>query len=408
METADSDDRPLSRVHYQLGLALRNSGDLESASFHFEAANQLGAELTESSREELREYMAGSDQLDVQGGVFLPPAVAALAALPAEDRNRVRARVISSVARAYFNLGVLAARAERHAAAARLLGEAAALAPEFPRIQYALGVAHFNARQYERATGPLQAALDEDPGNTNLRRMAALAWLETEAYDRTVSLLADDSERAENPSLQYTYGLALVRSGRAREAEPVFDSLLEDNDAWPELYVVLGQAAAQLGDYPAAIGALERAIELDAEVTEARAALGYIYLTQGQLDDAERVLRAELSVRPTETRAKFLLATVLELNQKPDEAMGTLRELLARQPRFADGRYLLGKILVDTGAPGEAIAHLEAAAGLSPEDPNIFYQLGLAYQRTGRPEDAATSFRRFQELKDAQDQELLQ
>jgi tetratricopeptide (TPR) repeat protein len=408
MEAADSDDRTLSRVHYQLGLALRNSGDLEGAGIHFEAASQLGAELTESSREQLRGYMAGSEQLDVQGGVFLPPAIAALAALPTAERDGIRARVVTSVARAYFNLGVLAARAERHAEAARLLEEAAALDPDFPQLQYALGVAHFNARQYEQATEPLQAALDLTPGNTNLRRMAALAWLETEAYERTVSLLADDSQRAQNPSLQYAYGLALVRSGRAQEAEPVFNSLLEENDAWPELYVVLGQAAAQLGDYPAAIGALQRAIELDAEVTEARSALGYIYLTQGQLDSAEQVLRAELAVRPADVRARYLLAAVLELNQKPEEAMEALRDLLVRQPRFADGRYLLGKILVDTGSPGEAIAHLEAAAGLSPEDPNIHYQLGLAYQRSGRPDDAAVSFRRFQELKDAQDQELRQ
>ena len=84
-------------------------------------------------------------------------------------RRRSRARTL--------NLGVLHAQAERFARAAELFEKAAALDPALPQVQSSLGVAYFNARQFDKATGPLARALAARPGDAGLKRMLALAWL---------------------------------------------------------------------------------------------------------------------------------------------------------------------------------------------------------------------------------------
>jgi len=276
---------------------------------------------------------------------------------------------------------------------------AAEVDPAFPKVQYSLGVARFNAQQFDKATGPLSLALAEAAGDVGLRRMLAIAWLNTEAYEKAAELLRDDPGRDEDASLQYAYALALVRSNRASEAEPIFGRLLARHGDTAELNVMLGQAHAQQGDFDSAVQALKRALELKPDVAEANATLGVIYLRQGRLPEAEAALRAELLAHPDDLQSMHNLAIVLDSAQKPDEAIPLLRAVLKAKPDRADARYLLGKILLAQGAATEAAEHLEAAARLAPEDASIRYQLGQAYQKLGRTELAEQQFEIFRTLK---------
>ena len=265
-------------------------------------------------------------------------------------------------------------------------------------------MARFNAGQFEQATSPLSKALEETPGDPALRRMLALAWLNAEVYDRAAELLANDAGRAADRSLQYAYGLALVRSGRTVEAHPIFDRLLAEHGDWPELNVLLGQAAAQEGDFDAAVEHLERAVALRPDVAEAQATLGNIYLRQGRLEEAGAALRAELAAHPVDHQSRYVLATVLELDNQPQAALREVELVLAAEPDFADAGYLRGKILLEDGRVDEAAAQLLAAAELAPEDPNIRNQLGQAYQKLGDREKAREQFEIFQRLKGRSDQ----
>lgn len=391
----------LGGLHYQLALALRALGRGEEAATHFAAAERHAAEGADSSRERLARYLADSPDPEI-GAVAAAPLIEAspLAGLLPERRQQLRTHVVAALARAYSNLGVMQAQAGRFARAAEHFEHAAEVDPDFPRVQYSVGVAQFNAGQFARASGPLSRALLADPQDLDLKRMLALAWFNTEEYAQAARLLRDDPRRDADPALQYAYGVALVRSGQAAEAQATFSRLLAAHADVPELSVVLGQAYAQEGDYDAAVQALTRALRLRDDVPEANAALGVIYLKQGRLAEAEAALRAELRLRPADFRSRHNLATVLDLEGQPDEALGLLRTVLAARPEFADARYLLGKILLAQGAAAEAVEHLEAAARLAPEDANIHYQLAQAYRKAGQPELAEKQFEIFRELKD--------
>lgn len=396
-EAEKGNESQLGAIHYQLAQALRKQGATEDAATHFAAAERYQAQMAQSSREQLARYMA-----DVPEGTSAAPLfeTSPLAKLSPAERQQQRRRLTTSLARAYLNLGVMQAQGERFARAAGLFESAAAVDPDFPQVQYSLGVAHFNAKNYDKAVGPLARAFDAGSADATLRRMLALSWLNTESYEKAAELLRDDPARESNPSLQYAYGLALVRSQRAAEAQAVFSRLLAAHGDSPELSVVLGQAHADQGDYESAIRVLTRARELKPDVAEANGILGVIFLKQGRLDEAAEALRAEIKAHPSDAKSQHNLATVLDLQGHPEDAVPLLRSALKTKPDFADARYLLGKILLAEGAADEAVEQLEAAVRLAPEDANVHFQLGRAYEKVGRSEPARQQFEAYQKLKE--------
>ncbi len=396
----DRRQRQLSSIHYQLAQALRRGGDEEAAAVHFAAAKQSSAYSAEGLRELLEIYLGDEENEENLAASTWPLELSPFSGVGPQARAGVEKAVTGSLIQAYFNLGVMRTKAGDFARAARLYARAADLEPPaYPRLRYALGTALFNSGQFEQAAAPLQQAWSETPDDDNLRRMLALAWFNSQSYEQAAELLRDDPGRGANPALDYTYAVALVRSGRAAQAEPVFARLLAENADWPELNVLLGQAHAQQDDYEAATKYLRRALELKPDVAEAQATLGDIYLRQGKLAEAEEALLAELRAHPGDLRAKYTLAVVLDLNRKPDAALEVLGPLLEAKPGLADGRYLFGKILLAQGNPEAARAQLEAAAELSPADANIRYQLGQAYQRLGQREKAGHEFEEYRRLK---------
>ena len=395
-----ANDAALLAIHLQLGQALARLGRADAAAAHFAESQRLSAQGTAAEREQLARYMA--DSADPDGAKPAGPALAetvALKALPASRREELKREAVAALAGTYLNLGVLQAQAEQYARAAALFEKAAAVDPGFPQVQSSLGVAYFNARLFDKATGPLARALAAQPGEAGLKRMLALAWLNLQDYGKAADLLTDDPELETNPSLAFAYGLALVKSDRAPEAEVVFSRLLTRHGDSAELSVMLGQAHAQQGDFDSAVQALERALELKPDVAEAHATLGVIYLRQGRLPEAEEALRAELRAHPEDLQSMHNLAIVLDSEQKREEAIPLLQAVLKANPDRSDARYLLGKILLAQGSATEAVEHLEAAARLSPEDPSIHYQLGQAYQKLGRTELAEKQFEIFRSLK---------
>jgi len=390
----------LGGIHNQLGLALRATGATEESAVHFAEAARIAGERAESSRAELARYMAAAP--DPETG----PAASSLlfqaspmAEFKAAERKALERGAKTEIARACLNLGVMQARAQRFSRAAEHLERASLADPDFPQVQRSLGIAEFNAQRFDRAVAPLTRAHAEAPDDLQLRRMLATALIETGGYDRAAGILAADPGRDDDPSLQYAYGLALVRSGRPAEGEQIFSSLLARHGESAEISVMLGQARAQEGDYETAIETLTRALQQKPDVAEANATLGVIYLKQGKLDEAERALRAEVAARPGDVKSANTLATVLDLQGRPEEAIPILRDALRKKPDYADARYLLGRLLLAKGSASDALEHLEAAAHVAPEDPNIHYQLGRAYQALGRAADAQREFELFRELK---------
>lgn len=389
----------IGNLPYELAQALRQTGDRAAADAEFKAAESWAVARAETHRSALERYLADVPDAPSARTAALTFDVGPMAKVKAATRDAWRAQTSTALARAYMNLGILQARAQRFARGADLLQEAAALDPTLPHLQYTLGVTCFNAQEYPAAAAALERAIVAEPDTVDARRMLALASLNTQAFARAAELLRDDAERDRDPSLQYAYGVALVHSGHADEAEALFSRLLSSHADDPELNVLVGEAHAEQGDFDGAIAALKRALALDPRVADANRSLGVIYMKQGRLPDAAAALRAGLAAHPDDLAARYTLATVLDMDNQPATALEELSRILHARPADAEARYLTGKILLAQGAAADAVQHLEIAVRLEPADANIHYQLGLAYQKIGRQADAEKEFEQFQALK---------
>ncbi len=80
--------------------------------------------------------------------------------------------------------------------------------------------------QYDKAAPALAKAREQQPQNAEANRLLALASINTEDYAKAAELLREDPKLPTDPALQYAFGIALVRSGRADEAERIFTRVL--------------------------------------------------------------------------------------------------------------------------------------------------------------------------------------
>jgi tetratricopeptide (TPR) repeat protein len=212
----------LEKIHYQLGIALSRQGLAVEAKPHLDEAKRLAARWTDASRRVTTLGPAGA--AGARPG-FASTAVAEtspLAQAPEEQRRELAAKVRSSLAQAYLNLGVMQARQQQLARAAELFGAAGELAPDFPGVQYALGVTRFNTGEFDKATEPLARAFAADPGNADIRRMLAMASLNTGAHARAAELLESDPELSSNPDLRLALGMAYRGLGQRAKASEQF------------------------------------------------------------------------------------------------------------------------------------------------------------------------------------------
>jgi tetratricopeptide (TPR) repeat protein len=226
-------DSDLEKVHYQLGLGLRKLGAAEEAATHLDEARHLASAAA------------------AQPSTVTPSDTSPLAGLTRAERDALRKRVDGALARAYFNLGLLAMQdtpgRDASGRAAEWLEAAASIDPSFPRVQSALGVAYFNARRFQDAAAALARAIEREPGDAGSKRMLALSLINTEAWEKAVPLLRDDPERASNAQVQLAYGVALARTGRVQDAVEPLEAAARLAPELPDVRLELGRVYEALG-----------------------------------------------------------------------------------------------------------------------------------------------------------------
>ena len=92
-------------------------------------------------------------------------------------------------------LGLIAARHERFDEAARHFAEVRNLQPDFPDVDFNLGLALFSARQFSEAVGPLEHALQGNPSSAKIKKYAGLTDVETGQYEKGITLLENVREQ---------------------------------------------------------------------------------------------------------------------------------------------------------------------------------------------------------------------
>jgi tetratricopeptide (TPR) repeat protein len=249
-------------------------------------------------------------------------------------------------------------------------------------------------------------------------------------------------------------GIEAQKQGQLNVAIKEFQKATESDPSLAEAFLDLGQVLQQTQDYPAAIVALKRALELNPELDAAHLQLGFALLAQGYAEESiPHLERAHaviaLGIAQTETgryeaavanlsaalaehpgnpdllyylgRASGLLSkrsidalvTLYPDSPRAHQAMGENYFVLRQMPQ-AEKEYLaaleerpelpglhleLGMVYTGAADSRKAEAAFRYEARLQPGSAEAAYRLGAALLQQGKAHDALFELRRSNDLK---------
>jgi tetratricopeptide (TPR) repeat protein len=185
-------------------------------------------------------------------------------------------------------------------------------------------------------------------------------------------------------------GLVHLQQGEFSQALASFDTLVAREPLDASYHFGRGLALSGLLDYPGAVLALERAIEIDPRHGAASRQLTILYTRLDRNESAREALKKALALGPVPEPEIVPLARALRQSGLHQDARTVLRG--ARSP---EARLELGLLDMEDGDYRRAADHLLAAtAEPSTSTANTFYEYGRCLEHLGRLEQAIASYRR--------------
>lgn len=334
-----------SSIHYLLGVAHRELGDLGAARRHFQLnrhqpvifedpeVDALDA-LVESGRYYLRlgELARGRGSVDVAAQAFRE----AVARAPEDPLG-------------HYSLGLVLKETGRTAESLEHLREAVRLDPDYRDAHFNLGVLLAGAERLSEAQHHFARALAIDPGDraARLAWARALAWSGQEARALTELDAMLDVDRSDSQAL-LALGEVYEIAGRASEARERYLEVVslpaEAGDA-ARAHERLAGLAIGAGDGAAAIEQLRRALELEPTLPGASERLGTLLGQAGAFREAAMAFEAAVRSEPTALSPRFGLAMSLLLDERPAAARRSLEDGIVALAESLPLEHLLARVL---------------------------------------------------------------
>jgi tetratricopeptide (TPR) repeat protein len=170
----------------------------------------------------------------------------------------------------------------------------------------------------------------------------------------------------------------------------------EPNNA--KLFIKLGQAYWNDGDYQPAFEAFKQAVKLAPASAEAHNWIGAFLMGRGNLPDAISELRKAVSLDPKYARAYTNLGSAFAKSGDLPGAVSAFQKALALEPNSWAAHLNLGLALRENGDAARALVHLRRVAEAQPQNPTVQCELGQTLRQNGDLSAAGAAFERALEI----------
>ena len=207
-------------------------------------------------------------------------------------------------------------------------------------------------------------------------------------------------------------GRGYVRTGEYDSAITALESAVRLAPDHSDAHFLLGQAYNQAGQLTEAAETFRRVLELDPESAAAYHNLGVTYYQLEDLESAIAAFEAALDIDPDDADTHYQLgATYLTLalsgtdrSTHPDpgilaQATYQFEVALELRENMPEALIGLGNIFLQQGNHGSAITVLDQAIELVPDSREAHYALGAAYAQSGDTVQACETYERFLSLR---------
>lgn len=190
----------------------------------------------------------------------------------------------------------------------------------------------------------------------------------------------------------------MLNGGNAAEADAFIQSLIRQFPHNAEVHYAAGMSAAMRGDNPAALAAMQQALERDRGNAMIHFQLGILLDQAGRFTESPKRYRDALRLNPQFPEAHYNLGLALAQAGDSDGAIRSYRQALAQRPTFLEALNNLGNLLQAQGRNDEAITLFQQAIRVRPDFAVPYNNLGNSLARLNRREDAVRAFEKALEL----------
>ena len=153
------------------------------------------------------------------------------------------------------------------------------------------------------------------------------------------------------------------------------------------------------GDLRAAKEAFTHVTRIEPSYADGWVNVARVNLLEGDVVDAEAMLRKALTIDPQLAKTHFFLGVSLKEQGQYDDALAHLQEAARQYPRDRVVLNQIGRIFFLQRRFPEAIAALQHVLMVDPEDLQAHYTLMLAYQGAGDSKNAEREQRLYERFK---------
>jgi protein O-GlcNAc transferase len=333
-----------------------------------------------------------------------------------QDKKKDAADLFAAVGESTSNFEALAtaglglAQCEDYNRAIPVLEKAGSLRPDSMSIRYNLALARYKDGKFQAALETLRSIpLTDGADNAELLylRGKVRQALSQDGGGEDLAQACRLRPAAENFCVDAS--LALMKQEKFASALEILRLGLENSPASVASLSTLGLVQFRLGKYREAIESYTRALAMDPASDASREGLAFLLYVTGDLQKARSVIEERLGNPASDFYLSQLHGMILyRLSPKLwSEATHSINRALEKNPTFAPSYFLRGKMKMERGSLEEALRDFQRAAELDPKYPLPHYKIAQIYIRQGRLHEAELVQKKFSELGNLREEELL-
>lgn len=301
---------------------------------------------------------------------------------------------------AYYNdLGVMLQAREAYDEALKCFRAALALTPQSMTTRVNIVRCLIGAGNLAEAERETQAYIAAAPGPESWTLLGQVQRAQDRNEDALVSAETALKYAPSMRSLRNTYGMALDRLGRGKEALEVYESLGRESLDSAELALNFGRALYSEGRVKDAEAILERGVTSWPANVTLQSNLARVRALRGEGENAVALMEAEIRKRPTDLSLRFACADALHRAHLPQKALSVLSEAVQLAPDTPALLTALGIVLDELDRPLDGLRALRRVADLEPQSPVARRNLLSTLIRAGRADEALFTARALRQAE---------
>lgn len=227
---------------------------------------------------------------------------------------------------------------------------------------------YLSQRQTKAGIAALEAALAEQPRQAEALNLLGQARLAAGQTEQTVALMREALRSQESPAFYTTLGRALLRQGQADAAIQALQAALKMDPQQTEAAMALAQALAERGDAASqqrALGVLAEQLKRQPRQQAVRLQMARLLLASGQAGATLPLLETGLQLDPGLHHARLMLAEAERQLGRVDAAAARLLAMVKADQLAVDACLALSALEEGRNRPDQAQALLERAQAKS-------------------------------------------